>query len=276
MKKLFPLLILAVVSSAQAQHQLVKLWETDSLAIPESVLPNFNEKMLYVSLIDGVPNAADGKGGIAKVGMDGKITNASWVTGLNAPKGMGKHGNKLYVADLTEVVVVNASSGKVETRIPAEGSVFLNDVAIDNKGVVYVSDTRTGKIYRIKNDKAEIWMENISDANGLKMIGNDLYILSGTKMIRVNQEKVITTIAQGFAKNGDGLEPLKNGDFIVSCWSGLVYYVSSNGQIELLLDTQESKINTADIGLDRDKNIVYIPTFNNKTVIAYQLKNNNK
>lgn len=273
MKKLLPLLLLAVVTRTQAQHQLVKLWETDSMAVPESVLPSFKENILYVSLIDGVPNAADGKGGIAKVRTDGKIINPSWVSGLNAPKGMGRVGDKLYVADLTEVVVINTGTGKVETRIPAEGAVFLNDVAIDNKGIVYVSDTRTGKVYRVINNKAEIWLENISDANGLRIIGDDLYILSGTKLIKVTTEKVITTIAQGFGKNGDGLEPLNNGDFIASCWSGLVYYVSKTGQIELLLDTQDSKINTADIGVDRNKNIIYIPTFNHKSIIAYQLKN---
>ncbi|WP_207534295.1 ATP-binding protein [Desertivirga arenae] len=273
MKKLFSLLLFASSLQVQAQHHLVKLWESDSLSVPESVLPSLKNNFLYVSLIDGVPNSADGKGGVAKVGLDGKILDASWATGLNAPKGMGLFNSQLYIADLTEVVVLNAVTGKLETRIPAAGSVFLNDIAVDSKGVVYVSDTRVGKVYRIEKNQAEVWLENISDANGLKVIGKDLYILSGTKLIKVNSKKEVTTVAEGFAKNGDGVEPLKNGDFIVSCWSGLVYYVSKKGNIELLLDTQESKINTADIGVDSEKNIVYIPTFNHNSIIAYQLKN---
>jgi len=39
-----------------------------------------------------------------------------------------------------------------------------------------------------------------------------------------------------------------------------------------LLDTSKEKKNTADIGYDPVKRIVYVPTFNAKTVVAYQLK----
>jgi YVTN family beta-propeller protein len=272
MKYLSTLLICASFWNANAQtHQLTKIWETDSLAVPESVLPSFKDKILYTSLIDGTSTEVDGKGGIAKVDLNGKIVDAQWTTGLNAPKGLGRSGNKLYVADLTEVAVIDMTSGKVEAKIPVQGSIFLNDVTVDKKGIVYVSDTRAAKVYRIENNKAELWLDSVKSANGLKAIGNDLYVLAGPTLIKVNQKKEITTVAQGFAKGGDGLEQLKNGDFIVSCWSGLIYYVSAKGQIELLLDTKE-KMNTADFGLDADKNILYVPTFNKKSIIAYQLK----
>jgi hypothetical protein len=47
--------------------------------------------VLYVSCINGVPaDKKDEDGFIAKVGMDGKIINLKWATGLSAPKGMGK------------------------------------------------------------------------------------------------------------------------------------------------------------------------------------------
>ena len=86
-------------------HSLVKLWETDTLLkTPESVLYSAKEKFLYVSNIDGAAAAKDGKGSVGKVGLDGKIIMVDWVAGLNAPKGMGLYKNKLYVADLTEVV----------------------------------------------------------------------------------------------------------------------------------------------------------------------------
>jgi hypothetical protein len=51
-----------------------------------------------------------------------------------------------------------------------------------------------------------------------------------------------------------------------------VYYVYADGGCELLLDTHLEKKNTADIGYDPVKKIVYIPTFFKKTVMAYQLK----
>src|SRR6476661_4309301 len=105
MKPLVSAALLFFIFSAKAQtHHLQKLWETDTvLAIPESVLLDFQKNILYVSLIDGAPWAVDGKGEIAILNMDGKVLNNKWITGLNAPKGMGKWGNKLYVADVTEV-----------------------------------------------------------------------------------------------------------------------------------------------------------------------------
>ena len=88
MKSVFLLLIVAVClcRNSFAQHSLTRLWETDTLLkIPESVLFDAENKILYVSNIDGTdPWAKDGKGSIGKVGLDGKIIATEWVTGLNA------------------------------------------------------------------------------------------------------------------------------------------------------------------------------------------------
>src|SRR3954452_23673209 len=90
-------IILLIVSSLLSSrsfaqtHMLVKKWETDSvLKVPESVLFDKTNSVLYVSNIDGKdPWGKDGKGSIGKVGTDGKIIAVEWITNLNAPKGMG-------------------------------------------------------------------------------------------------------------------------------------------------------------------------------------------
>src|SRR5215213_10482537 len=108
MKCFFVLFAIAATLQSAAQHQLQKIWETDTiLAVPESVLPDIPNKILYVSQIDGAAWEADGKGAIGKVDLNGKIINANWITGLQAPKGLGKFGNKLYAADINTVVVID-------------------------------------------------------------------------------------------------------------------------------------------------------------------------
>ena len=110
----FILVFIITSCTSHAQHSVTKLWSTDStLAVPESVLYDAQNKLLYTSLINGKPDSADGIGGIAKVGLDGKIINDKWVTGLDAPKGLGKYGNTLYAADLTQVDVIDIPSAKV-------------------------------------------------------------------------------------------------------------------------------------------------------------------
>ena len=86
------------------------------------------------------------------------------------------------------------------------------------------------------------------------------------------KDKTLTKLAEGMDESTDGLEQTKSGNFIVSCWSGIVYYVKPNGTKTVLLDTREQKLNTADIGFDAEKNVVYIPTFYGNKIVAYKLK----
>jgi len=268
---LIPLFSLATFTVG-AQHQLEKLWQTDTIvAIPESVLPDLKKGILYVSLIDGGGWDVDGKGGVAKLGLDGKNYNGSWITGLNAPKGLGMYGNRMYAADISEVVVIDVPNGRVEKKIPIDSARGLNDITVTDKGVVYVSDSRTSSIWRIENEVPSLYLEDMKGVNGLKAIGDDLYILSGKNFIKADAKKNIKKVAD-LEQAGDGLEPIGNGDFIATSWGGWIYYVHADGKVETLLDTHLDKKNTADIGYDPVKRIVYVPTFNAKMVVAYQLK----
>lgn len=263
----FAFLLLTV--NAQ-QHQLQKLWETDTIvAIPESVLPS--QDVMFVSLIDGAPWDADGRGGVAKIDRDGKNYNGKWISGLNAPKGLGVFGNRLYVADLSDVVVIDIKNGSILKRIAIPGGSGLNDVTVSDGGSVYVSDSRTGRVWKIDNDVPQLFLDSIAGVNGLKAVGDDLLVLGGKSFIRVSPQKQVTKIAE-LPQGGDGIEPIGNGDYIATSWSGFVYYVYADGRVETLLDTSKEKKNTADIGYDPVKRIVYVPTFNAKTVVAYELR----
>lgn len=270
MKIILTLIVVCMFNYATAQPKLQKLWETDSIvAIPESVLAI--DGKLYVSLIDGGPWDADGKGGIALLGTDGQNYKADWVTGLSAPKGMGQRGNRLYVADLSDVVVIDVAKGQVEKKIAIEGATGLNDITIDNKGVVYVSDSRNAKIWKIENDAATLFLEDMKGVNGLRAVDDGLVIAYGKSLAKASADKKITQIAD-LPEGGDGIEPIGNGDYLVSAWPGYIWYVYSDGRVVSLLETHQQKINTADIGYDPVKKIVYVPTFFAKTVAAYQLK----
>ena len=275
MRKILSLLVLFSALNAYAQQtkELVKVWETDSvIATPESVLPDPDKKVLYVSLIDGEPWGADGKGGIATLGMDGKIINAYWVKGLNAPKGLGLFKNKLYAADLSNIVVIDTKTGKIEKTIPVEGAKKLNDVTVDRKGGVFVSDSETGKVHKLENGKVSVYLDGFGGLNGLKAEGSNLYVLADKVLYKVEADKKRTKISEEFLQGGDGVEPVAEGGFVVSCWGGLIYYVSPEGKNELLLDVRDKKINTADIGYTPGDRTIYVPTFFKKSVAAYSLK----
>lgn len=273
---LFLACCLPLLASAQApaSKQLEPLWQADDLPTPESVLHVADKKapFLFVSLIDGQGDQADGKGGIAKLTINGKVIDKDWISGLNAPKGMAIHDNHLYVADITELVIIDIKKQKVTQKIPVEDAVFLNDVTVNSSGVVYVSDTRTNKVHRYQQGKIDTYLENVTSANGLKALGSSLVVGAGPELLMVDADKNRQVIAKGFESGIDGIEMTKAGEFIVSCWVGLVYYVHSNGRLELLIDSREEKINTADIGYDQVTQQLFVPNFFKNTVTAYQLK----
>lgn len=262
-----------LIVSAQ-KHQLVKLWETDSVfKVPESVLFDEVNNILYVTNIDGAdPWGNDGKGSVGKLAADGKVIAAEWVTGFSSPKGMGLHKGKLFVADMAEVVVIDIASGKIEKRISVAGAQGLNDLSVDNEGVVYVSDSKAKKVYRVKGETSELYLDNLKGPNGVLMRGKDFYVLDAGGMYKVNADKSLTLVVDGMEGGTDGIENLEGDDFIVSCWAGTIYYVSADGTKELLKDTRPQKGNTADLGINAKTKTIFVPTFWNNTVIAYQVK----
>ena len=273
MKQLISIVLVIITSALNAQdHKLEKLWATDTIiAIPESVLVDPKRNLLFISLIDGGGWDADGKGGIAKLNPDGSNYDPDWVTGLNAPKGMGIIGNSLYVADMTEVIVIDISNSKIKKRIVIDSARGLNDITVSDKGIIYVSDSRMAKIWRIENDRPSLYLDTIKGVNGLKAIGDDLMIGAGKNFMKAGKNKELTRMAD-LPQGIDGIEPAGNGDYILTSWSGYIFYLHADGKLETLLDTHLEKKNTADIGYDPAKKILYVPTFNAKTVVAYSLK----
>ena len=264
--------VLGVQLTNAQEKKIEVIWESkEQLPTPESVLYYPKDNVLFVSLIDGSGSEKDGKGGVALLNTDGSIKNATWVTGLNAPKGLAIHKGLLYIADITDVIVVDVVTGNVIDEIPVEGSTFLNDVTVDDSGIVYISDTRENKIFQLRNGKASLYLDNVPSVNGLKAEGGKLLALAGKEFWSIDANKKVTVFTKGFDQGGDGLEPVGNGDYIVTCWVGLVYYVKANGEIQKMLDVQ-GKMNTADLGYNQKEGVLYIPTFNSNSVVTYKLK----
>jgi sugar lactone lactonase YvrE len=274
MRLYFCFAILLLSGTSFAQHSLTKVWETDALLkVPESVLYDAKNNVLYVTNIDGTdPWAKDGKGSVGKVSLDGKIIAAEWITGLQAPKGMGLYKNKLYVADMNTIVVIDIQKETIEKTITVETAGGFNDISIGKDGVLWVSDSKSKKIYRIENEKPVIYLENLKGPNGVLMKRKDLYIVDAGSFYKVNKDKSLTLIAEGMEGNTDGIANVAGSDFLISCWQGTLWYITDKGEKQLLLDTRAEKRNTADLGYNPTTKTVYVPTFWKNSVVAYQVK----
>lgn len=267
--------------TATAEPEMVKppvtltlKWQTEPLLTTcESVLYDEDQDLLYVSNIDGAPDAKDGNGFISKVSLDGKVTDRYWIKGgLDAPKGMGLSKGKLFVSDITRVHEIDTKTGKITHTYPAKGAVFLNDIAVDGNKV-YISDSGGGSIYLIEDGKLSTWMSGLHNPNGLFIDGGKMVMaLWDDKTLNtVDLSSKEVTLRTDSIPNPDGVEAIDNNEYLVSSWNGIINYIDADWKKTILLDTQKDSVNSADIEYIKSKKLLLVPTFFKNKVVAYEV-----
>jgi sugar lactone lactonase YvrE len=254
--------------------KLIKKWETAPVfKVPESVCFDPESRILYVSNIDGKPTEKDGNGYIAMLSPDGTLTKGRSITGFNAPKGMGIYKGTLYVTDIDRVAVIDLKSFSIVRFYDFPEAKFLNDIAVDQKGSVYISDMMSSRIYRIYDGKAEVWLDNemIANPNGL-FVEDDQLLIGCGKIVKASLADKKMTILVDDTGSIDGLEGTGDGRYLFSDWQGNVYLTGTDKKIEKLLDTSAAGINAADIEYIPSMHLLLVPTFNDNRVMAYELK----
>ncbi|MBM3544249.1 MAG: hypothetical protein FJX44_07070 [Alphaproteobacteria bacterium] len=277
--------LLTLILSLPVSAKPKLLWETKGLAQPESVVMDPATGVLYVSNIAGAIMQKDGNGFIAKMRPDGTMIEKEWVKGLDAPSGLALHDRTLYAADVDQLVAINVASGDIIKRYPAEGALFLNGIATDEAGTVYVSDTPTNTIWRLKDGQFEPWLTNdaLNKPNGLLVEGNTLIVAPFGDMAEGGQEgklgallavsledQSIKPLGNGEAiGNLDGLEAVEPGIYLVTDWaSGGLFRVTAKGDVQRLLPLRQGN---ADFIYLPETNTVLIPMMMNNSLVAYKL-----
>lgn len=265
--------IIFALSFGFSQAQSVeKIWETEKVFdVPESVY--FDDSICYVSCVAGNPTAKNDSGYISKITADGEMIEKFWISGLNAPKGMGIWNEYLYVTDIDQLVIINRFLAKIVEKIPVEGTKFLNDIDVGKDGTVVFSDMADQAIYIYKKNKIKQLLKDarLKNINGINWNENGLF--GGIHGAVVKIDTTNKTFSEHIKVKGgiDGLEYIDETSMLLSDWSGKVKVVSSNAdEVELLNFTDES-YNAADIDYNPKQSIIFIPTFFGNTVAAYQL-----
>jgi sugar lactone lactonase YvrE len=252
---------------------------------PESVLHDPEADVYLVSNIDGQPLEKDGNGFISRLSPEGEVSDLKWIDGtaegvtLNAPKGMAILGDSLYVADIDCVRVFVRTTGAPAGDICIEGATFLNDVAVDPNGSLYVSDTGfqagpegfvssgSAAVYRFMPDGTTTRLaagEELGGPNGIGIGSRGIWVVTfgsgeiyqlaadGTRTHVLNDPQL------------DGIVFTPDGAFLYSSWGGqAVYRVTPEGEKSTLVEGVDAP---ADIGYDAGRNRVLIPLFNQNEV----------
>ncbi len=250
------------------------IWSTQPvLKVPESVFYDASAKRIYVSNINGKPAAKDGNGFISIIDTKGNVIKLKWITGLNAPKGITKCGNKLFVTDIDRIAEIDIGKGKISKFYHVQGSVFLNDIICDKNGDIFISDSGKGVIYKLNGTKVILWLNDnvLKGANGLATENG--FLLIGTQNGIVKADNGTKTLSVLIKHKGmiDGLIPAGNGKYIISDWKGKIEIIGQKGKAVLVRNTAAKNINAADLGFINGENIILVPTFFDNRVVAVEL-----
>jgi len=255
-KKSLVILTVAVAASAFAQKandvEYVSL--KGDAVFPEGIHALPNGQLLVGGFGDGSIQQIDKEGNVSYFSAPGEngmviavgmaideSRNRLWVANFNFNTGDGTPGSQIKVFDLNTKEVVKT--------IPEDfikGS-FFNEVAIDKKGNIYISDTFNPQIWTAKADLSgvEVLVNNdlLSnpapdqpfDLNGLAITPNNKYLIASVmdrldagdgKLVKINLDsKEVSPIAlsgekavKGFA-GSDGMFFAKGQLFMVNVYS---------------------------------------------------------
>jgi hypothetical protein len=263
---------------------------------PESAYYDAASNAIFLSSINGDVLAKDGNGYISKLAADGKVVNAKWATGLNAPKGLRSVAGTLWVTDIDEVVAIEIASGRITSRVKIDGAKFLNDLATAPDGTVYASDSQTFRIYAVKDGKASMFVEvaePIETPNGVLVDGNRLIVgtmgapvaqcaqgapsaptapsaPSGGRLLAFDLATRARTVITPQPIGGiDGIESDGRGGFLVTDVFGMrLLHVSASGTTRTLLRFTAAG---ADFGYIASRQIAVVPFLFSNSVAAYDL-----
>jgi sugar lactone lactonase YvrE len=128
----------------------------DGLSGPESVRYDPRQDVYFVSNFNGGGNERNADGFITRAAADGTVEELRFMVGtdeapLHAPRGMYIVDNILWVADIDGTHAFHRETGEQLAFIDFSHLEpgFLNDVAADDDGEVYVTDSGIPRLYRI-------------------------------------------------------------------------------------------------------------------------------
>lgn len=159
-------------------------------------------------------------------------------------------GNKLTGQSNTSVLLLLQLSSKklIDSYTIKDGGFhYLNDLAISSKNEIFITDSESNKVYKIKrpSKKIEIYLDSkeISNSNGISISSNDKYLYlastEGIRIIEIDSKKILNEQNKEFL-GIDGLKFYNNNLYgIVNVYPN---NDSKNGLFKYNLNSQGTEI----------------------------------
>src|SRR3954471_15707938 len=275
----------AGTSGAGGGTTAVKPWFVrDGFVAPEAVRYDPDQDVYFVgNWGPGSASATDNNGYISRMKPDGQIETLKFIAGgtngvvLHAPRGMYIVGDTLWVADADAVRGFDRKTGAklASVDFSALDRGFLNDVAADATGTVYVTDTGKNKLYKVQGGPTLVVSDSaLGSPNGITWdAANKRFIIvpfGGAHSLRawVPGTTTLTDIGTSTGAKWDGVEVLPGGRVLASSQADSSIHIFDGAVGHAIIHTQGGP---ADIAVDTKRNRVAVPVVALNHVEIYEL-----
>ncbi|QDT20133.1 SMP-30/gluconolactonase/LRE family protein [Gimesia chilikensis] len=240
---------------------------------------------LIVVLNAGVSqDQAKNDGYVSLLNPDGSVHTTKWIGAtrngltLNHPLGSAIHNGTLYTADIDVVRTFDLATGKPGKAFPVEGSTFLNGIAVNKAGTIFVSNSKPeNRVYKITADgDVSIFVDGdpLKIPNGVAIDpdGNVVVVNVGNNdVMTFNPDNGKLLRTEHAAEGGnDGLVILPDGTkYVSSVRFGSVSKISPGKPAQVIASGIPS---AASMGYDSRQKQLIIPMNNNNAVAFLKLE----
>ena len=271
--------------SASAAVGAVPLVVREGFVAPEAVRYDPDQDVYFVANWggNGNPGMADNNGFISRMRPDGTIDSLRFVAGgtagvtLHSPRGMTIVGDTLWAADFDAVRGFDRRTGAPLASVDFSSidRGFLNDLAADAEGAVYVTDTGRNKIYRVRGGPTLALSDSLLNSpNGITWdAANRRFLVlpfGGGHTIHAWTPGAtsLTDVSTSTGAKVDGIEVLSGGRLLVSSQADTSLHLFQGATGRPIIHVGGPP---ADIGLDTKRNRVAVPIVALNRVEIYQL-----
>lgn len=243
----------------------------EGLEGPEAVRWDPDQRVWFVANFgEGGEDERDANGFISRVGADGDVDSLRFMVGtddapLHMPRGMFITGDTLWVADVDGVHGFDRRGGAhlafVDFRSHEPG--FLNDVAAAPGGPLHVTDTGSGRVYRIPagGGAPEILVDSLPDPpNGITWSAeHQAFLLApwgeGQVIRSLTPEGAVDSVAMVPAGRFDGIEVVGDGYLLATQVDSSLWLVRDGTPSRVV----RTRGRPADIAYDPERGLVAVP-----------------
>lgn len=252
----------------------VSAFEVEGLSSPESFITDESTGLYFISNINGSPGQRNNAGYITKLDKSGKVIEKEFIKGgrdgvvLNAPKGLLILGEILYVSDIDYVRGFDKETGKARVAVDLREfeAGFLNDLAADGGGNIYVTDMTTNRVFKVEPSngyKVSVLVEDarLGSPNGIRFHAKSgklaLVSYDTGRIFWMDLSGVFEKHMEISYASLDGVDFDERGRMYVSSFGGGKIYRIGDHSVRVI---KSDLVTPADISLDTKNRLILVPS----------------